>query len=61
MSHRKKISFKSGTPAERLRREIADKIKKRNPNIPEARKFKMATQAAKRVIRARRRKAHKGS
>ena len=49
----RKISFKAGTAGDRKRREIAESILRDNPNIPEGRKFAIATVQAKKTLRKR--------
>lgn len=51
-----KISFKKGTRGEKKRKEIAEAILADNPNIPEDRKFAIATAQAKKSLRKKRRK-----
>ena len=52
-----KISFKKGSRGDKKRREIAEAILRKNPNIPESRKFAIATAAAKKSLRKKKRKS----
>jgi hypothetical protein len=44
-------SFKAGTRGDRKRREIAHAIKRDNPRMPTAKKFRIATAAAKKKLK----------
>lgn len=52
----RKISFKKGTRAYEMRREIAEKIARDHPGISMSQKFRMAAGATKRNLGRRHRK-----
>ncbi len=51
-----KISFKKGSRGDKKRREIAEAILRKNPNISEAKKFRIATSAAKKTLRKKKKR-----